>query len=159
MTLLRNNLDKHKNVINTFYMTFIMKVPTLTNNIDEFKPIFKSWNEMSQNVSTKYMGRTVSARWRFGATFCTYTISILAIAESCHGDWLPALSNTYKNLPFLPAASRNSGHIGSYHRAGWFPALSNTYRKSAFFTGSKPEFRAQNYRNFTIAVTMVKNQL
>ena len=31
-----------------------MKVPTLKNNIDEFKPIFKSWNEMSQKVSTKY---------------------------------------------------------------------------------------------------------
>ena len=54
MTLQRNNLDKHKSVINTFYITFKMKVPTLKNNIDEFKPIFKSWNEMSQKVSTKY---------------------------------------------------------------------------------------------------------
>ena len=31
-----------------------MKVPTLKSNIDESKHIFKSWNEMSQNVSTKY---------------------------------------------------------------------------------------------------------
>ena len=54
MTLLRNNLDEHKNVINTFYMTFSMKVPTLKNNVDEFMPIFKSWNEMSQKVNTKY---------------------------------------------------------------------------------------------------------
>ena len=36
-------------------MTFNMKDPTLKNNIDEFKPIFKSWNEVSQNVSTIYM--------------------------------------------------------------------------------------------------------
>ena len=49
MNLLRNNLDKHKNVVNTFYMTFNMKVPTLKNNIDEFKAIFKSWGEMSPN--------------------------------------------------------------------------------------------------------------
>ena len=29
MTFLRNNLDKHKNVIYTFNMSFNMKVPTL----------------------------------------------------------------------------------------------------------------------------------
>ena len=70
-------------------------------------------------------------RWRFGTTFSTYTIFIpLAIAESCHGDWLPALSNTYRNL--LPAASRNPRHTGSYHGAGWLPALSNTCRNLPF---------------------------
>ena len=53
MTLLRNNLDKHKNVTNTFYMTFNIKIFTLKNNIDEFKPVFKSCNEMSQKESTK----------------------------------------------------------------------------------------------------------
>ena len=72
-------------------------------------------------------------RWRFGITFCTYTISRpLAIAENCHLDWLPALSNTYRNLPFLPAASRKPGHTGSYHGADWLPAISNTYRNLPF---------------------------
>ena len=54
MTLLRNNLDKHKNVINTFYMTFNMKVPALKNNIDDVKPIFKAGTKCPQKVSTKY---------------------------------------------------------------------------------------------------------
>ena len=46
--------------------------------------------------------------------------------------WLPALSNTYRNLPFLPAASRNPGHAGSCHGAGWLLAISNTYRNLPF---------------------------
>ena len=29
-------------------MTFNMEEPTLKNSIDQFKPIFKSWNEVSQ---------------------------------------------------------------------------------------------------------------
>ena len=35
-------------------MTFNTKEPALKKNIDAFKPIFKSWNEVSQKVSTKY---------------------------------------------------------------------------------------------------------
>ena len=31
-------------------------------------------------------------------------------AQSCRGDWLPALLNTYRNLRFLPAASRKPEH-------------------------------------------------
>ena len=31
-----------------------MEEPTLKNSIDQFKPIFKSWNEVSQNMSMKY---------------------------------------------------------------------------------------------------------
>ena len=31
-----------------------MTVPTWKNNIDEFKLILKSWNEMSQKVNAKY---------------------------------------------------------------------------------------------------------
>ena len=46
--------------------------------------------------------------------------------------WLPALSNTYRNLPFLPAASRNPGHAGRCHGAGWLPAPSNMYRNLPF---------------------------
>ena len=36
------------------YMNFNMKAPTLKNSTDEFKSIFKSWNEVSQKLSTKY---------------------------------------------------------------------------------------------------------
>ena len=39
---------------NYFYMAFNMKEPVLKNDIDEFKPIFKSCNEVSQQVSMKY---------------------------------------------------------------------------------------------------------
>ena len=35
-------------------MAFNIKEPTLKNNIDEFKPIFKSWNEVSRKMNTKY---------------------------------------------------------------------------------------------------------
>ena len=66
-----------------------MKEPTLKNNIDEVKPIFKSWNEVSQNVSSKYATNSLGemAFWHDPGV-CNYTISIpLAIAGSncCHG--------------------------------------------------------------------------
>ena len=100
------------------------------------------------------MGWIDSARWHFGTTFCTYTISIpLAIAKSCHGDWLPALLNTYRNLPFLPAASRNPGHTASYHEAGWLPAVSNTYRNLPFLPAA-----SQNLGHKTTTVAIVKKQ-
>ena len=47
-------------------------------------------------------------RTRIGICLCCQQHSGI---QSCHGAcWLPALSNTYRNLPFLPAASRNPGH-------------------------------------------------
>ena len=109
-----------------------MKVPTLKNNIYESKPVFKSWNEMSQKVSTKYGTNSLGEMVFWHDVLYLHDIYTLAIAESCHLDWLPALSNTYRNLPFLPAASRNPGHTGSYHGAGWLPALSNTYKNLPF---------------------------
>ena len=113
-----------------------MKEPTLKNNIDEFKPIFKSWNKMSQKVSTKYWTNSLGemAFWH-DESWSLYLHDIYTTSH-CRKlswrDWLPALSNTCRNLPLLPAASRNPGHAGSSHGIGWLPALSNTYRNLPF---------------------------
>ena len=67
-----------------------MKELTLKKNIGGFKPIFRSWNEVSPKKWVWNIGRIVSARWSFGTTSpgaSTYTISIpLAIIGSCHGE-------------------------------------------------------------------------
>ena len=117
-------------------MTFSMKEPTLKNNIEEFKTIFESCNEVSQKVSTKYGTNSLGemAFWRDES----WSLSLHNIYKTSHcrklswRGWLPALSNTYRNLPLLPAASRNPRHAGSCHWAGWLPALSNTNRNLPF---------------------------
>ena len=61
----------------------------------------------------QYMGRVVPVSNGFGTTTETFsnTISIpLAIAGSrSRAGWLPALTKSYRNLPFLPVASWNPG--------------------------------------------------
>ena len=169
MTLLRNNLDEHKKVIkknlnldpvmtkqnktqistkSTFCMTFSMKEPTFKNNIDEFKPIFKSWNEVSQKVSIKYetnsLGEMAFLR---DESWSLHLHNIFTTSHCRKLSWrccLPTLSNTYRNLPLLPAARRNPGHTGSCHGAGWLPTLYRTcigiclsYQQQAEIQGTK----------------------
>ena len=117
-----------------------MKEPTLKNKIDEFKPMFKSWNEVSQKVSMKYGMNSLGemAFWH-DESWSLYLHDIYTTSHSrklSWRGWLTALSNTYMTLPFLPAASRNPGHTGC-HGAGWLPALSNTRNDYAFLTSSK----------------------
>ena len=57
----------------------------------------------------------------------------MSLPGSCQ---LPALSNTYRNLPFLQAAIRNPGQPESCHGTGWLPALSNTYRNLPFLSAA-----------------------
>ena len=63
-----------------------MKGPTLKNIIDKVKPISKSWNEVSQNVSTKYMTNSLGemAFWHDEPWSFYFSIP-LGIAASCHG--------------------------------------------------------------------------
>ena len=91
-------------------MTFNMKEPTLRNNIDEFKPIFKSWNEVSQKVSTTYGTNSLGemAFW-LDESWSLYLHNIYT-TNHCGKSW-SMLASSYRNLPFLPAASRNPGHV------------------------------------------------
>ena len=113
-------------------MTFNMKVPTFKNNIEEFKPILKSWNEMSQKVNTKYGKNSLGEMAFWHDVLYLHAIYTTSHCRKLSWRLLPALSNTYRNLPFLPAASRNPGHTRSYHGAGCLPAPSNMYRNLPF---------------------------
>ena len=52
LTGLLEKITMHLN--NNYILYDLQQQSTLRNNIDEFNPIFKSWNEVSQRVSTKY---------------------------------------------------------------------------------------------------------
>ena len=48
-----------------------MKEPTLRNNIDEFKPILKHWNEVFQKVSTKYGKNSLGEKAFWHNEYCS----------------------------------------------------------------------------------------
>ena len=68
---------------------------------------------------------------------------IVSVPDHCLSFYFPAISNTYRNLPLLPAASRNPA-------LSWSRLASRSIEhvlESAFLTSRKPESRPQNYRN------------
>ena len=109
------------------------------------------------------MRRIVSAIWRFCRTSpgaCTYLISIpLAIAGSkcCHGTgWLPALGIC---LSYQQQAGIQGTPEDVMEQVGFQLYRTHIGMLYAFLTSSKPEIRAQNYRNGAIAVAMVNKRL
>ena len=106
---------------------------SLVKTYEWIKVHFKRWCKVSQKSGTRCrkqdMGRVVPVSNGFGTTTETFsnTISIpLAIAGSRHrAGWLPALTKSNRNLPFLPVASWNPGKTTTviWSSCRWCPFL------------------------------------
>ena len=79
-----------------------MKEPDLKNKIGELKPIFKSWNEVAQNVSMKYGANSLGEMAFWNDESWSFYLHDIYTTRHCRKlSWsrLPAISNTYSNLP------------------------------------------------------------
>ena len=62
-------------------------VPTLRNNIDEFNPIFKDWNEVSQKVSKNYGTNSLGEMTFWHNEFWSLYLHDIYTTSHCRKSW------------------------------------------------------------------------